>query len=399
MKKFGLFALALSLSVSVMSAPKLANYNAANAAYQQAQPTPPLPDDARPFYEDYYNEKDEAKKYEKAKIFLEKFPNIDPYWRKSPLAYIARYELKQVYNKCSEADKTFFATPNEANLNGFLSACDAWISKSPKPDAYFSTRMPLGTGYGVLVGFYKDTARGMQYTEKALPMLAQATAPEGWKQPEWDSFRKDNTARLIQYQGLYYLRQTPPDNEKAIEYLTKAANIKEGTAYKDPNTYLLRAEATTSLYTKLNAEYNTLSNDEKTGEKGKGLLGKIYPVVEKMTNDYARVMALTEGKPEYKAVYDDAKGQCEAFAKFLNKDFKIEELVKHFKPDVSVADMKIKTEESTTTPPPTAPKGGKGGKTTATAPAGGTAKPDAGGSEKPATPAKATTKAPVKKPR
>ena len=194
------------------------------------------------------------------------------------------------------------------------------------------------------------------------------------------------------------MRQTPPDNEKAIEYLTKAANIKEGTAYKDPNTYLLRAEATTSLYTKLNAEYNTLSNDEKTGEKGKGLLGKIYPVVEKMTNDYARVMALTEGKPEYKAVYDDAKGQCEAFAKFLNKDFKIEELVKHFKPDVSVTDMKIKTEESTTTPPPNTPKG-KGGKATAPAPAGATAKPDAGGSEKPATPAKATTKAPVKKPK
>ena len=387
MKKLGLFALALTISFVMMSAPTLAHRSA--AAYQQQQP-PALPDDAAAAYTDYFNEKDQDKKYEKAKAFLEKYSTVDQYWKNGPQKFIQTYELRKVYSKCQEADKAFFGSPGDANLNNFIAACDAWITKSPTPDVYYNTRISLGTGYGVLAGFYKDTNRGMGYTEKSLQLLSSTAPPKDWKPEDWANFRKENIGRLTQYQGLYKLRQAPPDNAGAIDFLTKAAAIKDGPAVKDPNTYLLRAEATTTIYTKLNAEYNTLSDDDKRGEKGKALLGQIYPVVEKMANDYGRVVALTEGQPPYKAIYDDAKSQCEAFVKFLSKDGKPEDLYKAFKADVSAADLKIKTEDSTSTTPPPAPTG-KGAKAVATT-AGGTAGQTGGadtkaGAAKTATPA------------
>lgn len=385
MKKLGLFALALTISFVMMSAPTFAHRSA--AAYKLQ--TPPIAEDAAAAYAEYYNEKDQDKRYEKAKAFLEKFPNADEYWKKGPKAFITNYELKKVYAKCQEADKTFFGTPNEANLTGFIAACDAWITKSPTPDVYYNTRISLGTGYGVLAGFYKDTNRGMGYTEKSLQMLASTAPPKDWKPEDWANFRKDNIGRLTQYEGLYKLRQSPPDYESTIKFLTAAAAIKEGPALKDPNTYLLRAEATTGIYTKLNTEYNALSGDEKLGEKGKALLGQIYPVVEKMANDYARVVALTEGKPEYKAIYDDAKSQTKSFVEFLNKTGNPDDLYKAFKADVSAADLKIKTEESTSTAPPPATTG-KGAKAVATTAGGGST---TGGSDTKA--GTTTTKKPV----
>lgn len=388
MKKLGLFALALIISLLMMPTPTLATHNA--AAYQQKQP--PISEAALAAYTDYYNEKDQDKKYEKAKSFLEKFASEDEFWKKGPKQFIATYELRKVYSKCQEADKTFFGSPNEANLNNFISACDAWINKSPKPDVYYTTRISLGTGFGVLASFYKDTARGESYTGKALQLLAATAPPEGWKPEDWANFRKENIGRLTQYQGLYKLRQSPPDNEGAIKYLTDAAAIKEGPALRDPNTYLLRAEATAAIYTKLNTEYNALTGEEKVAEKGKALLNQIYPVVAKLANDYARVVALTEGKPEYKAIYDDAKSQTKQFVEFLNKTVNPDDLYKAFKSDIGAADVNIPREETTSAPPTVTTPTGKGGAKAIATSAGGSAAPANGGDAKAGTKTTTTKK-------
>lgn len=407
MKKLGFFALALSLSALLSSTPAFANNNKANdkastVTPQQAQPAQPeLPEVCFPFYKEYFEEKtDFDKKYIKAKTFLEKCPQADEYWLKGPKSFIAKYELNKLRVKCVDADKLFFGSPNEANLNNFMGACDMWISKTPTPDFYFPTRLAIGTGFGQLAGFYKDTVRGNTYAEKALQTLSQAATPPEWKEADWGNYRKDNIARLIQYKGLYKLRQTTPNYEGAIKDFSDAVAIKDGPAIKDPNSYLLRAEAVTVSYTKYNDEYNALTDEEKRGDKGKAALANIYPVVARLANDYARVVAVTEGKPEYKAIYDDSKIQCEEFYKFLKngKTVGIEELYKRFKADVGATDLEIKVEESAT---PNTSIGKTAKKITATAPVGGTtAAPTAGGdaTAKPAaTTAKTTAKPAPKK--
>ncbi|HEX4946547.1 MAG TPA: hypothetical protein VFZ34_07795 [Blastocatellia bacterium] len=357
MKKIGFFALASIITVVLMSAPTLANAGFPLPSFQQ-QPPPLEPQEAADLYGKYFAEKDQAKKYELAKEFLEKYSSVDPYWKKGPQTFVKNYELRQAYDKCDAADKAYFAMggQNAANLNNLMTACDAYLAKDPNPNIHVSNRLALATGYGVLVGFYKDTDRSNAYAEKSLKLIEPTAPPsKDWPPDTWSKFRTENISRLKQYQGLFKLRQPSADNEAAIRILTEAAAVKDGPAAKDPNTYLLRAEATTALYTKLNAEYNALPDGDKTGDKGKELLSKIYPVVEKMANDYARVVALTEGKPEYKSIYDEAKAQTEQFVKFLNKDYKPEDLYKLFKGDIAAPDAKIKTDESVSSAPPVAP--------------------------------------------
>ena len=402
MKKLGFFALALSLSALLSSAPAFANNDKANdkastVIPQQAQPAQPeLPEVCFPFYKEYFEEKtDFDKKYIKAKTFLEKCPQADEYWLKGPKSFIAKYELNKLRVKCVDADKLFFGSPNEANLNNFMGACDMWISKTPTPDFYFPTRLAIGTGFGQLAGFYKDTVRGNSYAEKALQSLAQTATPPEWKDADWANYRKDNIARLIQYKGLYKLRQATPDYEGAIKDFSDAVAIKDGPAIKDPNSYLLRAEAITVSYTKYNDEYNALTDEEKRGDKGKAALANIYPVVARLANDYARVVAVTEGKPEYKAIYDDSKIQCEEFYKFLKngKTTGIEELYKRFKADVGATDLEIKVEESAT---PKTSIGKTAKKITATTPVGGNTAAPTAGSDATAKPAATTAKTTAK---
>ena len=301
---------------------------------------------------------------------MEKYPNVDPYWKKGPQAFIKNYELKQVFDKCAKAEEVYFATggQNAGNLTNLLTTCDAYLAKSPTPDIRFSYQLARATGFGVLAGFYKDTARSNEYAEKSLKLIEPTVPPaKEWTAETWAKFRTNALSQLVQFQGLYRLRQASPDNDAAIELFTKAANVKEGPAAKDPNTYLLRAEATTALYTKLKAEYDLLSDDKKVASEGKELLNKIYSVVEKIANDYARVVAVTEGKAEYKTTYDDAKSQTVQWVNFLNKDYKPDDLYKVFKGDVGAPNTKIKSDDSVSSVPPAAPPA-KGAKT---APAAG----------------------------
>ncbi len=390
MKKLGFFALALSLSALLSSNPVLANNDKADdkTSTVTAQDPPSISDACLPPYKDYFEERDQDKRYAKAKTFLSQCSKEDEYWLKGPRAFVKRIDLIKVNTKCADADKAFFGAPNEANLLNFMSACDMWIAQAPKPDVYYSTRIALGSGFGVLAGFYKDTVRGNTYTEKALQNVSQTATPADWTEANWTTFRKENMARLVQYKGLYKLRQTAPDYEGAIKDFTEAVAIKDGPAIKDPNSYLLRAEAVTVLYTKYNDEYNALTDEEKRADKGKEALAKIYPVVARLSNDYARVVAVTEGKPEYKAIYDDSKAQCEEFYKFLKngKTIGVDELFKRFKADVGASDLEIKVEESAAPKSPVGNKGGKKATATATAPAGGTTgAPTTGGSDSTAT--------------
>lgn len=392
MKKFCFLALALTITISLMTAPSLASNNLTAASYQQ-QPPPLEPQEAADLYGKYYAEKDQAKKSDLAKEFLEKYPNVDPYWKKGPQAFIKNYELKQVFDKCAKAEEVYFATggQNAANLNNLLTTCDAYLAKSPTPDIRFSYQLARATGFGVLAGFYKDTNRSNEYAEKSLKLI-EPTAPPAkeWTADAWAKFRTNALSQLVQFQGLYKLRQATPDNEAAIKLFTEAASVKEGPVAKDPNTYLLRAEATTAIYTKFKGEYDLLSDDKKVASEGKELLNKIYSVVEKIANDYARVVAVTEGKAEYKTTYDDAKSQTVQWVNFLNKDYKPEDLYKLFKSDVGAPDAKIKSEDSVSSVPPSAPpvKGTKAAPVAGTAPAGNGAKPSAKSAPKTKTPPK-----------
>ncbi|HEX4946546.1 MAG TPA: hypothetical protein VFZ34_07790 [Blastocatellia bacterium] len=344
MKKLGFLALALAVTFPLMTTPLLANTARNEIALQQATPS----DEERALYEKYYNEKDLEKKAAIAKEFVEKFPQSQyaAYCKKT----VDTWELTKLYNRYTEADKAFFTAggTNEANLATLIAAGDTWLQKTPG-DVGPTVRLATATGFGLLAGFYKNSARVFADAEKALKALEPTAPPKGWKADVWAKFRSENIPLLTQYQGLAKLRQTPPDVDAALMYLNKSAAMKDGSTVKDPNTYLWRAEANSTIYSKNNDEYKVLTDDEKRGEKGKEMLKtKIYPVGEKIVHDYARVVALTANKADLKAVNTSAREDAETYYKIL-KDGKttgLEELIARYQADVTAPDTPIWTEEA-----------------------------------------------------
>lgn len=350
MKKLGFLALALTITVPLLATPTL-TYSARNELTQQQAATPS--DEERALYEKYYNEKELEKKAVIAKEFVEKFPQSQyaAYCKKT----IDTWELTKVYNKYTEADKAFFTAngANEANLTALLSAGDTWLKKTPG-DIGPTVRLATATGFGLLAGFYKDTNRVFTDAEKALKALESTATPKGWKPDVWAKFRTDNAPLLTQYQGLAKLRQTPSDVDSALAYLNKSVAMKDSLTVKDPNTYLWRAEANSTIYAKNNSEYDVLSDDEKRGDKGKELLKtKIYPIGEKIVHDYARAAALTASDPKLKAANTSSRENAENYYKIL-KDGKttgLEELIARYQADVTAPDTPIWTEPAVTASP------------------------------------------------
>jgi hypothetical protein len=260
-------------------------------------------------YKAYFEENFFDERYRKAKLFLEKVdkPGCDlgeGFIAPNVRTFVKRRELVQLYNKCADADKTYFTSPNLPNLNSMISACSAWIEKAPTPDHYYSTRLAIAAGHGLIAGFNKDIDQTFSLTEKALEGLKEETLPRDWTEKNWLQFRRENIGRLLQYQGLCKLRQSQADTEKGIGFLTKAAALKNGPAYRDTNTYLLRAEAYISSCPKIKEAIDAKNTKLQPNEKS---LLEVCPVVEKVIHDYARVVALYAVLPIQKIQDDDTQ--------------------------------------------------------------------------------------------
>lgn len=289
-------------------------------------------DAEREAYTAFYNEKTDAfKKLALGKDFLKKFPESDF------APSVEGVNLKVLEIIFGQHLATFYqGRPDAAKLEPLLSVGDEILGKQPDRPFYVG-HMALASGFGVLAEFYKDSAKGKAYAEKALQLLEPTTPPKDWAPltPEqWNGLRTEGLSKLNQYMGLYLLGQATPDPEQALVYLTKAAGNKAWGTAKDPITYLLRAQANTIFYTKLSAAYSSLSPDEKTSEKGKEALTKVDPVVDKLIDDYARVVALSN-KPEAKAQLDDAKSRLTDFWKYRHEG-KLDgmaELIKYYEAD------------------------------------------------------------------
>ena len=250
---------------------------------------------------------------QRAKEFLEKNPNTAPSWKQSALRMIARCEMAQAYQNWVEADKTFFALPRLDKLNQLIEAGESYLEKMPTPDVGVVTRLALATGYALLADFYHDTDQVLRYAEKSLQLLEPLTPPDRARSAAvWQRFRAEHQGRLWQFQGLAKLRQSKPDLDAAIAFLTKAAEAKDGLTFKDPNTYILRAEAYELLYAPLRDEYNEPAEDYTRKEKARE---KLYPVLENLVTDYARIVVLTEMQPSLKNIHAEAKANFAAYIK------------------------------------------------------------------------------------
>lgn len=244
----------------------------------------------RAAYADYLNEKqDPAKRLAMGKDFLRRHPRSE---HAVEVESGNRHATVEIFNA---AYKAFSANSDAASLDRLLVTGRVILNQSPDRAvaAQVTSQLALATGRGMIGGFYSDLERSRAYAGQALVLLEETTPPPDLDAAEYARLRSNSLSLLYQCQGLYLLRQPNPDAERAITFLTKAAESKDGPSANDPNTYWLRALAYDLIYQKLIEKYQSLPKSRRPGNQGQSLCAEINPIANNLIEDYARVISLS----------------------------------------------------------------------------------------------------------
>lgn len=349
----------------------------------------------RNFYAECYTKKNKAACLPLALELADKYPT-------SQYVKFAQQQIKgDLSDKFQAALSAFYTGPDAPKLEQLITSAEEYLAKETGQTAivYVNARVSLASTYGVMGGIYKDADKAKAYAEKALQLMADAKAPEGWDPKDYEPLRDTALAQLNQFLG-YNILQGEGDAAQAVEYLNKAIAVKQkdGLGWKDPNNYWLRSNASFKVYQKLSKDYAALTDEQKTGEEGKALLsGQINPTIDRMISDYARVL-VTATNPATQSLKDAAKEQFDQFWKYRTGVAEgAEEFLKKFEADPTIADPVIPAKVETNQPSADVPPVGAAGApklTTAVSAATGEAAPQAKGATAGKTSGKA---APAKK--
>lgn len=391
MKKFS-FLFALTLLVSAIAFSPVKGQDDKQAEFE------------RVWYDTCYTKKDVEKCYAQSKELLTTYPKSQ--YAPNAQKIVTNYELNARITKVNDgfqaALKAYYAAPDANKLDQLFSAAEDYLKVIPG-NHYVVGQTALAGAHGSIGQIYKNFDKVKGYGDQALKLFESSTPAENWKQADWDNLREIVMAQINQFIG-FQLIETKGDKNQAIEYLTKSTMVKnkDGAGWKDPNNYWLRVGIYLEEYQSLRAEYDKLTDEQKTGDPGKELLKKVNEVMDnKLIPDYARVMA-TATKPETKSLYDAAKGYLDAYWNYRTKaPEKSAEFVKAFSADPTVASpaipVKVEENDPATLQAPTGPAAGSVKLSSGGAPgAGGKAAASSGNGKAPAK-GKAAPKAAPKK--
>jgi uncharacterized caspase-like protein len=244
-----------------------------------------LGQEERAAYAAYLNEKqDPAKRLALGKEFLRRHP------RSEHATEVESGNRRATLEVFDAAYKAFSANPGAASLDRLLAMGREILSHAPDRAvaAQVTSQLAVATGRGMIGDFYTNLEQSQAYANQALELLGETTPP-GLDATEYARLR----ANIYQCQGLYLLRQSNPDAERAIDFLGKAAQLKDSPSASDPNTYWLRALAYDLIYERLIEKYQAIPRGRRAGKQAQSLCAEINPVVDKLAEDYLRVISLS----------------------------------------------------------------------------------------------------------
>jgi hypothetical protein len=245
-----------------------------------------LRQEERAAYAAYSNEKqDPAKRLALGKEFLLRHP------RSEHAADVESGNRRATLEVFDAAYKAFSANPGATSLDRLLGIGREILSQRPDRAvaAHVTSQLAVATGRGMIGDFYTDLEQSQAYANQALDLLGETAPPPGMGTAEYARLR----ANIYQCQGLYLLRQPNPDAERAIDFLGKAAQLKDSPSANDPNTYWLRSLAYDLIYQRLIEKYQAIPKGRRAGKQAQSLCGEINPIVDKLAEDYLRVISLS----------------------------------------------------------------------------------------------------------
>src|SRR5215470_3547842 len=363
MTKFSLLSTLTALAISILLFPL-------NAYAQANTPDEKQTEFERAWYATCYTEKNDEKCYQLSKELLAKYPSSA--YGKNAGPIIKSRDLNNAWEKFKAALDAFYRQPPQdaAKLEGLFAAGNAFHQVEPDQQNPFHLfvlgQMAIAGNQAVsVVQFYKslDTVKG--YAERAVKAFEIAQATEKTKK-DFDLYvgpLKDLVmANANQFFG-YRLIETKGDQQQALDYLTKATQIKskDGVGWKDPYNYLLRSTIYFSQYAEIRKPYDAMTDEQKASDEGKELRKKINEVLDtKLIPEYARVLA-TATKPEVKPYYDSAKNPFDIYWDYrTGAKEKAADYIKNYVADPTLASVPVpaKAEDTTNLNAPVAPTTG-----------------------------------------
>ncbi|MCI0659953.1 MAG: hypothetical protein L0220_02660 [Acidobacteria bacterium] len=289
----------------------------------------------RNWYDICFTKKIADQCYQLSKEMLEKYPTSQ--YKKFATDRVTNWEIKEAYEKYAAAYKAYHSAPDDKKLEQLFIAGEEYLKI--QPDQQIVVAYLALAGCDGVSRSYSNLEKVKSYGERALKVVEPNTPPNKETKPEdWVALRDSVHAQVYQYMG-YYLIEKKGDVSEAVNYLTKATQVKakDGAGWKDVNNYNLRAGIYQNQYTQLSAEYSKMSEADKTGDLGKALLARINDLVDtKLIPDLARVIAIAT-RPELKSIADEARGNFDRFWKFRTEaPEKAADYIKAFQPDPTV---------------------------------------------------------------
>ncbi len=166
------------------------------------------------------------------------------------------------------------------------------LEKSPD-NALLLTQLALRGSNVVRQGKTELAEPTKQYATKAVALIEADKKPAQVNDQFWGEFKQKWLPEL--YQALGFVAFTANDAAEAKAKFEKATQLNP----LSPNGYLMLATLSNANYERAAMDYNTASGAAKDAA-----LKKAYGHLDEVIEYYARVVAITEPKPEYKQIHD-----------------------------------------------------------------------------------------------
>ncbi len=294
---------------------------------------------------------DEAKaikKIEGAKTLADKIKATTEYSKKYPKSparnqaanYLAS-EIMRVKDDTQiiqngETFLTIFSEPTEADLilpglvysyvavkrtKEAFTAAEKYLARHPEDVA---VRFQLAIeGSNLLRGGTKDFAgQSHDYSLQAIELIEANKKPANIDDARWKEYQTKWLAQLYQTLGVFDF--FAGDKTKARANFEKATKIDSG----DVNSWILLATMADDEYQALATKFN----DANPGAERDGLLKQANEKMDQVIEMFARVVALTDGKPEAKQINEQFRQNLESYYKYRRKTLEgMQELINKYK--------------------------------------------------------------------
>ncbi len=316
----------------------------------------------------YGAEKNEDKCYQLSKELVAKYPTSQ--YRKNADSIIKTKDLNTAWQKFNAALEAFYKQSplDPAKLESLFAVGDAFLQVEPDQQSPFHLfalgQMGLAGHRAAIQRAYQNLDKVKGYIERSMKAFESAQ-PAQKTRKDFDTYvapLKDLVmANGYQFLG-YQLTETNGDQEQALNYLTKAIQVKgrEGAGWKDPNNYWLRSTIYSTQYSELRKPYDAMTDEEKVSDAGKEVLKKVNELIDtKLIPEYARVLA-TATSQAAKPFYDVAKPEFDKLWEFRTGDIdKAADYIKNYITDPTIASLPIPAKpDDSSALAPTAPTAG-----------------------------------------